>query len=201
MYKSPFYVVRDFISPLTCENIVDDCNPHIPNKDKDSNLLKTIIHNDETEEFVFNNMTDLMPSIEKYYNFQYKGINTIHFEWFPMGSMQTFNAENSIISNNKWVRNSINDFTAILFLSDYQNQPPLDNEFEVYGGKLEFLYHKFGFNPTRGTLIVFPSDPHFTNGTSRVYMGNLYQIRIQITSTPHWKYNMSEFPGNYTNWF
>ncbi len=201
MVKSPFIVIQNFISPMQCENLVDECNFIIPNKDKDENGTKTVVKNDYVERIIYKKIEEILPYMQEYYEFEYKGINTIQVEWFPVGSMQEHKAENSILTNNKWVRNNINDFTAILFLSDYQDHPPLDGEFEVYGGKLEFLYHKFGFNPTRGTLIIFPSGPNFVNCTSRVYMGNLYQIRLQITATPHWKYDMTKFPGNYTNWF
>lgn len=202
MIKSPFYLVDDFISPLMCENMVDECDFNVPNKNKDQQHIKTVVKNiEESESIIYDRIQQLIPNIEQYYNFQYKGINTIQFEWFPIDSFQNHTAENSKIVNNKWVRHNINDFTGVLFLSDYQDNPPLDDEFEVYGGKLEFLYHKFGFNPKRGLLVIFPSDPHFVNSTSRVLLGNLYQVRIQITSDPHWNYDLKKFPGNYTTWF
>jgi hypothetical protein len=93
------------------------------------------------------------------------------------------------------------DFTGVIFLSDYQEQVPFDDEYEVFGGKLEFYSHKFGFNPQRGTLIIFPSDPHFINATSPIQAGDLFQIRFHITCTQPYLYNPKNFPGNYTTWF
>jgi hypothetical protein len=89
----------------------------------------------------------------------------------------------------------------VLFLSDYQESPSFDSEYEVYGGKLEFPQHAFGFNPRRGTLVLFPSDPHFINVTSDVFVGELFQSRLQLAASTPYFYDSEMFPGNYTQWF
>ncbi len=84
---------------------------------------------------------------------------------------------------------------------DYNDQPPFDKEFEVFGGKLEFLQHNFGFNPRRGLGVIFPSDPHFLNLTSSIEYGELYQIRFQLQTETMFLYKPEEFPGDYSVWF
>jgi hypothetical protein len=136
-----------------------------------------------------------------YYQQAYKGTERMQFEWYPEGCTSEFVCENSEFLRQKWLRTKARDFTCILFLSDYQEKIPFEQEFEVYGGKLEFVQHKFGFNPKRGTLIVFPSDPHFINITTPILAGDLFQVRIQIAAKSPYLYNPQDFPGNYTTWF
>lgn len=59
----------------------------------------------------------------------------------------------------------------------------------------------FGFEPTRGTLIFFPSAPNFVNTTISPKVGDLYQIRIQMVAMKPYIYDMNNFKGNYKNWF
>ena len=71
----------------------------------------------------------------------------------------------------------------------------------MYGGKLEFPQWGFGFNPQRGTMIVFPSGPHFINATTKVLVGELYQVKIQMTAQVPLLFNPAEYPGDYKQWF
>lgn len=199
--KSPFFVVEEFLSPLMCEMIVDECSFYVPDTDKDGFNVKTIKTNHNAESIIYERLSSIIPTIEEYYNFTYKGTEPIQFEWYPVGSNSNPISENSAFLRGKWSRVKARDFTCILFLSDYQDKLPFESDYEVYGGKLEFAQHKFGFNPTRGTLVIYPSDPHFINNTALVLAGDLYQARIQIAANQPWIYNLTEFPGNYTNWF
>lgn len=200
--KSPFYVVEDFISPLNCEIIVDNCGFNIPDKNKNGFYIKTTRSNEASEAILYERIRyQLIPAIQEYYGFQYKGTESITFEWYPIGTKSGPQSENSIYHKGKWTRTNTKDFTGILFLSDYQDNFPFSDEFEVYGGKLEFAQHQFGFNPTRGSLVLFPSDPHFLNSTSEVMIGNLFQVRFHITAQQPWIYQPQDFPGNYTLWF
>ena len=88
-----------------------------------------------------------------------------------------------------------------MFLSDYSENYPFDSDYEVYGGKLEFPQHDFGFNPERGTLIMYPSGPHFINAFSEVLAGDLFAARFHFGTHMPFLYNPEEFPGDYTNWF
>lgn len=199
--KSPFYVVEEFVSPLMCEDIVDACNFNVPDKDREEHEIKTITRCEQAEQVIYERLQMILPELQAYYKFLYRGTEPVAFEWFPQGSSGNPQSENSEFMKGKWVRTRARDLTAILFLSDYQDKTPFEDEFEVYGGKLEFAQHKFGFNPTRGTLVVFPSDPHFINNTSPILAGDLFQARIHLAAQKPMLYNPQEFPGNYTVWF
>jgi len=99
------------------------------------------------------------------------------------------------------VRTRDRDITAILFLTDYSKSAAFDALYEAYGGKLEFPNHGFGFNPERGTLVIFPATPHFINASSPVLVGDLFQVRINIATKRPFLYQPSEFPGNFLSWF
>jgi hypothetical protein len=87
-----------------------------------------------------------------------------------------------------------------LFLTDYNDKPPFDEDYEVFGGKLEFPQHQFGFNPQRGTLIAFPSEPHFINMVSSILVGSLYLTKFHIATKSPLLYDPNKFPGNYNTW-
>ncbi len=199
--KSPFYVVQEFISPLACEKILDDIDFITPDRDVEDREVKTLKTCDTAESLIYSKLVNLLPELQAHYELVYKGTERINFEWFPPGSTGEPNSENSRFVRGKWLRVLQRDLTAILFLSDYQDFTPFESEYEVYGGKLEFPQHGFSFQPQRGTLVAFPSDPHFINATSLVQIGDLYQARIQIAATAPYIYNPARFPGDYTTWF
>ena len=199
--KSPFYVVEEFVSPLLCEELVDICGFTVPDTNKLGKQIKTTKTNEQAETIVYDRLVNIIPELEGHYQLLYKGTERVQFEWFPSNSRGEFACENSNFLRGKWLRTKQRDLSAILFLSDYQENTPFEQEFEVYGGKLEFPQHQFGFNPQRGTLIVYPSDPHFINITSDILVGDLFQARIQIAAQTPYLYNPQLFQGNYTTWF
>lgn len=199
--KSPFFVVNEFLSPLLCEDIVDALDFNVPDTNRDGDPVLTKKSSQRADMIIFERMQQLLPKIQQHYKLQYKGTEPMSYEWYTDGTEGRLGSENSEYLRGKWVRCRPADLTAILFLSDYLDKPEFDQYNEVYGGKLEFPQHQFGFNPTRGTLIVFPSDPHFINKTTRVHSGNLFQARIQMVASQPYMYDPKEFPGNYTSWF
>lgn len=199
--RSPFYVIEEFVSPLMCEDIIDACNFNVPDKDKEGKHVKTTRTSETSEQILFERLQLALPEIQSYYQFTYRGTERMQFEWFPEESKGHPQAENSEYLRGKWLRTRARDISGVLFLSDYQETTPFETEYDVYGGKLEFPQHRFGFNPTRGTLVLFPSDPHFINITSPVFAGDLYQVRIQIAATTPLLYDPATYPGNYTDWF
>lgn len=199
--KSPFFIVEEFISPLMCEEIIDIVGFTVPDRDIKEHEIKTVRTSERAEAIIYERLLALIPTIQQYYDFQYKGTERIAFEWFPEGYEGEFLCENSSFLRGKWLRTKQRDISAILFMSDYQSDAQFDQEFEVYGGKLEFAQHQFSFQPQRGTLVVFPSDPHFINVTSRILAGDAFQARIQIAAQTPYLYNPQDFPGNYTTWF
>lgn len=200
-FKNPFYCIEEFVSPLACEDIIDMCNFTVPDTDKEMHPIKTTRPCEKAEHMIYEQLMQHMPKIEQYYNVQYKGTERMMFEWYPPGSVGDFICENSQKLRDKWVRTKARDFTAILFLSDFQDKPNFDQDYEVYGGRLEFIHHQFSFKPQRGELILFPSDPYFINITTEVLAGDAFQVRLQLAVNGGFKYKPTDFPGNYTVWF
>lgn len=199
--KSPFYVVQEFISPLMCEDVIDLCDFTEPDEDKEGKYIKTSKTCELAEEIIYERFRPIIPTLQAHYGIQHKGMERPQFEWFPEGSHGEPQSENSVHVRGKWLRVKPSDLTGVLFLSDYSETVPFEQEYEVYGGKLEFPQHKFGFNPQRGTLIVFPSDPHFINLTAPVAFGDLYQVRFSLVAKTPYLYQPQGFPGNYLSWF
>ena len=201
MTKSPFLVFQDFIPPLLCENVINSLEFYSPETDKDGNPTKSTRRNEEAERILFERFEDIISKIEQHYDVQYRGTEPIFIEWFPEESEGEVLCDSSSYLRKKWVRTKDRDFTAVLFLSDYQDDIPFDDEFEVYGGKLEFPQWGFGFNPQRGTLIVYPSGPHFINKTSPILIGDLFQAKLHIATQKPYLFDLKNFPGNYMEWF
>ena len=199
--KSPFYIVPEFISPLMCEEIIDQLNFVVPDEDKDGNPLPTVRTDADYELYLYNEFQRYASSIAAYFDKDVRGTTQFTFEWFPTGSKGEMHAENSMRAADKWVRVKDRDITCVVFLSDYQSTPPIDEDYEVYGGKLEFPQHGFGFNAQRGTLIAFPSVPHFINGIAPVLAGNLFLAKFHIATDSPLLYDPAKFPGSYKTWF
>jgi hypothetical protein len=199
--KSPFYVVQDFLTPKQCEMIVDALGYYESDVDKKGKPIKMMRHHSDAEKIVYGKFQTLIPTLEKYYDFVHRGTEIVTFEYHAEGVEPEAVSDNSKWVNKKWIRTKDRDFSAVLFLSDYQEDLPFDSDYEVYGGKLEFLQHKFGFNPERGTLIVYPSSPHFINAFSQVIAGDLFVARFYMAGTMPYLYQPVDFPGNYLSWF
>jgi hypothetical protein len=199
--KSPFYVIQNFLTPKQCEMIVDNLGYYSPDLDKDGNPIKMMRTHEDSEKIIYDKFKQLIPILEAYYKFKHRGTEPVTFEFHAEGITPEAICDNSKWVNKKWVRTKDRDFSAVLFLSDYQDNLPFDSDYEVYGGKLEFLQHKFGFNPQRGTLIIYPSSPHFINAFSEISAGDLFIARFYIAAQEPYLYQPQEFPGNYLSWF
>lgn len=202
--RSPFYVIEDFISPLTCEDVILDCDFNVPDTDHEGNYVLTTKTCERAETALYQRLhaeDQIIHNVCGYYGVKYKGTSRMTFEWYAEGARGIARSENSDFVSGKWMRTRARDLTGILFLSDYQDQPPFDDEYEVYGGKLEFPQHRFGFNPQRGTLVFFPSDPHFINVTSPIIVGDCYQVRFHVTASAPFIYQPAQFPGTFVDWF
>lgn len=202
MNKSPFKVYENFLSPYLCEEIVDEVPFPAPDVDPENHTVKhQEVYDDHYEALIFDAIKPVYTELQQYYNFKYKGTERIIFEQITKGGTIPPHCESAEYLNRKWVKTKVRDFCGVIFLSDYNDKPPFDDEFECYGGKLEFINHQFGFNPTRGTMIVFPSDPRFVNTTSEIFVGCAHQIRFHIAAQTPYLYDPRKFPGSYTNWF
>jgi len=202
MTKSPFLIIKDFISPLDCETIVSAVSQHFPDVDGEDADLKTILTNPLYEKRIWGRLEEYFEYIEDYYTVEIDSLSKMDLEWYPEQCVQEpLHCENSMYINKQWKIINDKDFTVIVFLKDYNNSKDFDNDFEVYGGKLEFVNHQFGFNPVRGTAIIFPSNHYFLNRTVSPMFGDLFQAKFHISCSTRFKYNPNNFAGNYKTWF
>jgi len=201
MTKSPFYIIKDFLSPKVCEQIVDSLGIYSPDTDPEGNPIKMYRYKESAEEIVYSQLKSMINPIMDYYDTDYQGTETIQFEHFAVGIRPEPVCENSDYLRKKWVRCKQRDLTGILFLIDYNDNPPFDSDYECYGGNLEFPQHNFSIHPERGTMVIYPSDPHFINATSTVYAGEMLQARVHMATMLPYLYDPTEFPGNYKTWF
>ena len=202
--KSPFYIIRNFLSPKQCDVIIDKLRFYEPDVDTEGNPLKMIRHEDESETLIFSRFEPLIPQLEEYYDYSHLGTEKISFEYYPQGCETEPLCENSNWVNKKWIRTKNRDISCILFLSQYNKNPDFETDFEIYGGLLGFHSFNFSFHPERGTLIVYPSGPHFINSTSPIKMGDLFQARFHLQGKLPYIYQPDKFPGAdnpLKNWF
>ena len=198
--KSPFLVYPDFLSPKQCESIVDDLGFFHPDTNTDGDPIKMMRHHEAHEESLFSRTQMLIPEIFGHFGSEYRGTEQMQFEFLAEGTVSQPTCGNSQYLRKKWVRTKDRDFTGIIFLSDYSDQAPFDADYEVYGGKLEFPQHGFGFLPQRGTLIIFPAGPHFINANAPVIAGDLFQVKFHIAAQMPYLHQPVDFPGDYKSW-
>lgn len=202
--KSPFLVFEEFLSPLQCEEIILGNNNVYPNIDKYGKVQPLFSGNRLAENRLLPQIvSEVLPSIESHYNVNVRGVKSFRVEWYAAGyeGKNKPICENSIYMDGKWSRSNDNDFAGIIFLNDYNDQVPFDDDYEVFGGQLEFPTHEFSFNPQRGALIVYPGAPNFINNTAAVKAGELTQLRFHVACEKLYVYNKDEFKGNYKIWF
>lgn len=200
MSKSPFKVHQEFLTPLECERIIK----HLPLNAPDTKLnipIPTSGESDYIDKIVCNHVNKIIPELEEYYNLTYKATSPFDYTWYTEGTKSDFICNNSQRINQKWLRTLDRDLTGIIFLSDYNESEYFEEKFDCYGGKLEFPQHTFGFNPQRGTLVIFPSGPHFIHMTTPIRAGNLVQLRFHLAAMEPYLYNPQDFPGDYSSWF
>lgn len=200
--KSPFLVIEELLSPKICEQIIDNLQFFVPDTDEDETTpIKMSRHHPSSEALVYEHIKPLLPKLEQYYGFKHRGTELMNFEFHAEGTKPEVQCDNSSHIKKQWARTRDRDFSIIVFLVDYQDAIPFDEEYEVYGGKLEFPQHNFGFTPSRGTMIVYPSGPHFINAFSEIIAGDLFVVRSYLAAEVPYFHNPTEFPGNYKTWF
>lgn len=199
--KSPFLILPEFVSPLMAEEIVDQLDFLVPDTNRSGKPLSSVKSNDEYEEVLYSELMQVKSSIERHFCVEHQATSQTMFEWYPAGSQGKIHAENSEYLHKKWVRVRDRDLTGVVFLSDYNDRADFDDQYEVYGGKLEFPQHGFGFNPQRGTLVIFPSVPHFINTITPIQAGSLHIARFHIKTKVPFLYDPSLFPGDFKSWF
>lgn len=191
-YHSPFFVIENAISPKQCESIIS----WVPER-----IDSSVVVMQQITDFINQILASNSDAIEQHFKTTISKYSVASLERVHENKSIAVHSENSKYDAGKWVRYNARDLTCVIFLSDYQPTIPFDDAFEVYGGKLEFPQWGFGFNPQRGTMIVFPSDPHFLNLTTSIGHGTLCQIRSHITTSAPYFYDAKIFSGTYKDWF
>lgn len=200
--KSPFLVIQRFISPLTCERIVQSI-PRVqePVITTDEHTKRRVVFNELGMQYLNLPILEVIPQIESYYNVRYKNLEDTFIEWYKPGTVDKLKCDNSSFISRKWARDRERDFSGVIFLNDYNDQVPFDNAYEVYGGKLEFPQYGFGFQPQRGTLVVYPSGPHFINFNTEIKFGDLFQARFYVQTQNVYLHSPADYQGDFTEWF
>lgn len=198
--KSPFIIIENSMSPLRCEEIISAADFLMPDIDKFNKPIETTkIINEGTIDFkeiiVKNKET-----IEQTYGSGILHIDPTRIIFTDSTVVPRPQCDNSTRIKSKWLRVHNRDLTALTFLCDYNDKPPFDSDFEVFGGKIEFPSYGFGFNPIRGTTIIFPSDPHFSHVFSPVQLGEMYITKTFITLQSPLLYSSNNFPGTWKEW-
>lgn len=199
--KSPFIIIEDLLSPKICEQIVYDLDVHMGDFDAEGTPIPMYRHHEPSESIIYKTIKPLIPKFEQYYTFKHRGTELMTFEYRAEGVKPLAVCDNSTHIKNKWARTRDRDFSFVVFLSDYQDKLPFDSDYEVYGGKLEFPQHGFGFTPSRGTMIMYPSGPHFLNAISDILMGELHTVKSHFSAEVPYFHDPIGFPGDYRSWF
>lgn len=202
--KSPFLIYQDFLTPSECDHIADTVRVEpLVNEDGIAQAMERF--HPEQEGFIFDRFKTLIPGIESHYpNFKYRGTEHLIFQQFPVSNNQPAEAphcENAVFKRKRWIRVRDRDLTGVLWLKDYQETPPFNIQRHVLGGKLEFPVYNFGFQPQRGTLVIYPACERFISLTSAVLVGELQCVRFHIGAEGLWLYDPMDFPGDFRVWF
>ena len=206
--NSPFIIITDFLSPLTCERIVDDIRVATPDFDDTTEQpLKLERHALQWHHDIAERFQEVIPVIEQKYDAVYKGLAQPTFQYYPENAKSPAEqpgCENSKYIRKKWVMHKDVDLVGFIWLKDFNSNVPLDPRFEVFGGKLEFPAFNFSLVPQRGTLVLFPAGPHFITAISPIMLGDLYQIKLNVNimakNGSRWFYQPQNHPGKWQDW-
>ena len=100
--KSPFLVLKELVSPMQAEDMVDRLKHTIPNSDQKGDPAVTLKGNRLSESRVTTSFNQLIPAIERYYEFETKTLTPFTFEWYPTGySGQKATCEGSQLSSKR----------------------------------------------------------------------------------------------------
>ena len=204
MTKSPFLIFQHFLSQDECDAIATKVRVK-PDLDTEGYEIAMMRNEHTQENVIFERFKQHIPLIEEHYNLKYKSAETVQFHQFPITNGSKLAempyCDNAAYKRKKWVRVNSRDLTCLLWLKDYQDQPPFDMQHHVYGGKHEFPIYNFSFQPQAGTLVVFPSNERFIQATTPILVGELQLAKFWIHGQGIWLYNPAEFPGDYRTWF
>ena len=194
--KSPFLIYPNFLSPLMCGDLTT--NHKLIEEDDGLCLLKAKL---DLTSIITDKINEIIYDIMSHYDIEILDITPPMFYELKQNSINKPQCDSSRFLNEKWVQVFPRDLSGYIALCNYNDKVPFDEKFEVYGGKLEFPQHDFGFNPQVGTLILYPSGPHFIHQHTVISYGDLFYIQFFLKSNVPYLYSPEHFPGDYTTWF
>lgn len=202
--KSPFLVFQNFLDRSICDNIAETVRvvPTLNDDDKPQSMER---HHLPSEAIVYEQFKPLVPKIEAHFDgYKYRGCEHLVFQQFPVNGEEYADpphCENSVFKRKKWIKVKDRDLTGVLWLKDYQESPPFNVKTQVLGGKLEFPAYSFGLQAQKGTLVIYPSDPHFISVVTTILVGELQAVRFHLVGEGAWLYDPAKYPGNFVSWF
>lgn len=200
--KSPFLVFQEFLSDDECDRLAKQVRVD-PTLDQNGVPQPMQRFYPDADAELIAKLKPLIPSLEKHYGLKYKGTERPVFQQFPANSKQAEppHCESSVYKRKKWVKIKDRDLTGILWLKNFQSQPPFNLKNDVLGGKLEFPVYQFGFQAQKGTLVIYPAGERFISLTTPVLVGELQCVRFHIAAEGIWLYKPDDFEGDYRTWF
>jgi hypothetical protein len=201
MHKPPFFIVDEFLNEEECLTVLDRLTLTMPSEEN-GKFIKTILGNKVISDSIIHMFSFYEEDVENYYKVELRNFSSVAVEWFPQNCRQDgVVCENSFLRNGEWKRRNANDFTAIIFLKNRNTTTEFDEETDVYGGTLQFPVQNVSIHPKMGTLVLFPSGPHFRNNTLSPQIGDMVQLRFQIVCEKPYNYSLKDFPGDYRTWW
>lgn len=203
MSKIPFLVIRNFVSPLVCERVINDLGIlKIPPMIGQNGKPKRMLFMNRLNQMRLSALLDpYVNNIEEHFECEYFGTHNIQFEWYPENSVpEPAKSDGYAKLNGEWIKSREIDLTGILWLTENNEDDLFDPEFECYGGKLEFPTFDTSFRPERGTLVIFPTAPNFLHTVAAVKAGTLCQARFVIRTSEPYKYDPNKFNHNPNAW-
>jgi hypothetical protein len=201
--KSPFLVFQHAVPEATCLKLAAEVRV-APTVDLEGEPQPMFRNHQAAEEVLFSYLKPIIPQAEAHFGVKYRGTESFIFEQFPVtnGKMaEQPHCENAVYKRKKWIRINDRDLTGVIWLKDFQAEPPFDLKKHVYGGKLEFPVYNFGFQPQIGTIVIYPACERFISLTTSVLVGELQVARFHICGEGLWLYQPDNFPGDFRTWF
>lgn len=162
-------------------------------------------YSNDIEDYIIEQVdnSNLVGMVESTHGVEIVGYGDFEYHWYPRGykSRETI-CDAFQYEEGKWFKiHDDRDFTCILMLRDTAKGSSIDEDFEVFGGKLEMPNWNFSFNSKRGTLICFPSCPRFLHRISEVELGEQNFIKFRLKAKEQYIMNVNDFSGNPSTWF
>lgn len=201
--KSPFYVIQGLVPEKRCVELASQLRVE-PTLDQDGMPTAMGRHHTAIGQELFDLFKPHIPDVCEHYGIQYRGTEEFIFQQFPVTNgkpAEEPHCENAVYKRKRWIRINDRDLTGIIWLKDFNDQPPFDMSKHVYGGKLEFPVYNFGFQPQIGTCVIFPSSERFIQLTSSIQVGELQLAKFHVAGEGVWLYDPANFPGDFRTWF